>query len=164
MTEDLPGGGNNTWQMLDTWSASPMDLDGWIHYMQQNANNTALFTKEDPLTCLLRYTDLFGSRSDVMFVTSTLSTTNNSLFAYGVSGSEDPWKTGWYLCIGDDENFDSTKLDLSNFPGGAAERLERIANWSIAGQKIDHCLSSQISTQDMCSIEYSQSIMIRKSH
>jgi hypothetical protein len=148
--------------MLGTWSDSPMDLDRWIQNMQRNAHNQTLFTKEDPLTCLLQYTDLFGNRSDVIFVTSTLSTTNNSLFAYGVSGSEDPWKTGWYLSLGD--NFDSTKLDLANFPGGATERAEKVADWSIAGQKIDYCLTSHISTQDLCSVEYSLSIMISESY
>jgi hypothetical protein len=148
--------------MLDAWKSSPMDLDKTIQYMQENAYNTSLFARLEPLECLLSYTNLFGDRSNVILVTSTLSTTNNSLFAYGLSGSEDPWKTGWYWGLGND--FDSTKLDIANFPGGAAERVEKTSNWSIAGQKIDYCLSSQVSTQDLCSVEYSQSIMISKSH
>jgi hypothetical protein len=151
---------NGTWEMLASWQASPMDLDRTIQSMQENAHNTSLFTKVEPLDCLLQYTDLFGDRSDVIFVSSTLSTTNNSLFAYGASGSEDPWKTGWYLSLGND--FDSTKLSLANFPGGAVERLEKISNWNIAGHKIDYCLSSQVSTQNLCTVEYSQSIMISK--
>jgi hypothetical protein len=138
-----------------------MNLDQTIQSMQQNAHNTSLFAMIQPLDCLLQYTDLFGDRSNLILVTSTLSMTNNSLFAYGMSGSEDPWKTGWYFGLGN--NFDSTKLDLANFPGGAAERAEKISNWSIAGQKISYCLSSQVSTQNLCTVEYSQSIMISKS-
>lgn len=144
--------------MLETWRESSIDLNTWIQYLQNNANNLSIFTKVDALPCLLQYTELFGNRSDVLFVTSTNSTTNNSLFAYGVSGSEDLWKTGWYLGLGN--VFDSTLLGLSNFPGGAAERAEKVSNWSIAGQKIDYCLSRQISTHDLCSVEYSLSIMI----
>lgn len=159
MTEAVPW--NVTWKMLDSWQASSMNLDQTIQSMQQNAHNTSLFVTIEPLDCLIKYTDLFGDRSDLILVTSTLSTTNNSLFAYGMSGSEDPWKTGWYLSLGND--FDSTKLDLANFPGGATERAEKISNWSIAGQKIHYCLSSQFSTQNLCTVEYSQSIMISKS-
>jgi hypothetical protein len=144
--------------MIETWGESSIDLNTWVQDMQNNANNLSIFTKVDALPCLLQYTELFGNRSDVIFVTSANLTTNNSLFAYGVSGSEDPWKTGWYLGLGDD--FDSTMLDLPNFTGGAAERAEKVSNWSIAGQKIDYCLSSQISTQALCSVEYSLSIMI----
>ena len=60
-------------------------------------------------------------------------------------------------------DFDSIKLDLANFRGGATERAEKVSNWSIAGQKIDYCLSSQVSTQKLCTVEYSQSMMISKS-
>jgi hypothetical protein len=158
-TEAVPW--NGTGEMLASWPAS-LDLHRSIRYMQKNSFNTTLFAKVEPLDCLLQYTNLFDDRSDVILVTPTLSTTNNSLFAFGVSGSEDPSKTGWFWSLGND--FDSTKLDLANFRGGAAERMEKISNWSIVGQKIDYCLSSQVSTQNLCSVEYSQSIMISKSH
>lgn len=145
------------YQMLGMWSASPYDLDTWINQMQDNAHNTSLFKRVEAEPCLLQYVDLFGNRSDVIFVTTTNSTMNNSLFAYGMSGSEDPWATGWFLGLGN--SFDSTHLDIGNFPGGETERAQKISNWTIVGHKIDYCLSSQISTDNLCTVEYSSTIM-----
>ncbi|KAI9733951.1 MAG: hypothetical protein M1834_002607 [Cirrosporium novae-zelandiae] len=154
----LPSPLNNTAGMLQSWDDAPLDLQMTIHEMQVGFSNDGGFVHLDKLTCLLEYTNLFGNRSDVVMVSNTAPPDNNSLLTYGLA-RDATWDEGLTLCW-DSNSFDCLKLDLSNFPSGEAGREKATANWNMAGYKIDHCLSAQRSTDGLCSVEYSFSIML----
>lgn len=82
---------------------------------------------------------------------------DNSLLAYGMSSSQS-WDIGYSLCA-DGAEFDCGRL--SEFP--LDKQMEVIQDWNISGYKVDYCLSSQQSTDNLCSVDYSFSIMLSKS-
>ena len=65
------------------------------------------------------------------------------------------WDIGYALCGGGGQ-FDCGRL--ADFT--PEEQMEAIQNWNIGSYKIDYCLSSQRSTENLCSVEYSFSIML----
>lgn len=141
---------NMTW-MLQTWHAS--DLQSTVRSMQVNARNSTQYIRMDPLDCILTYNDLLGNRSDFIMVSSTAPRSDNSLLAYGMSTSG-TWDIGYSLCS-DGGQFDCGRLAELPFN----EQMKAIQNWNIGGYKIDFCLSSQRSTENLCSVEYSFQIM-----
>ncbi|KAL8762288.1 MAG: hypothetical protein Q9194_007579, partial [Teloschistes cf. exilis] len=86
-------------------------------------------------------------------VSTTASESDNSLLAYGMSVSG-TWDIGYSLCS-DGEQFDCGRLE--NLP--SHEQMEAVRDWNIGGYKIDSCLSSQRSTENLCSVEYSFQMM-----
>ena len=146
---------NNMMWMLQYWHG--LDLQSTVRSMQVNARNNSRYTRIDTLDCILTYNDLLGNRSDFMMVSTATSESNNSLLAYGMSNS-DTWDIGYALCSGGGQ-FDCGRL--ADFP--LNEQLKAIQEWNIGGYKIDYCLSSRQSTEDLCSVEYSFSIMLSKS-
>ena len=122
--------------------------------MQVNARNKSCYTRIEALDCILTYNELLGNRSDLIMISTTTPKSNNSLLAYGMSTSE-TWDIGYALCLGGTE-FDCGRL--AEKPKD--EQMEAIQDWNIGGHKIDYCLSSQRSTKDLCSVEYSYSIML----
>ena len=89
-------------------------------------------------------------------VSSTVSKSNNSLLAYGMSSSQS-WDIGYGLCsLGG--QFDCGRLSALS----SDKQMETIRDWNIAGYKIDYCLSSQHSIKQLCSVGYSFSIMLSK--
>ena len=143
-----------TW-MLDSWHG--LDLQSTIQSMQVNARNSSRFTPINNLDCILTYNDLLGNRSDFIMVSTTTPKGNNSLLAYGMSTSG-TWDVGYSLCSNGGQ-FDCGRL--AEKPKN--EQIEAIQNWNIGGHKIDYCLSSQRSTEDLCGVEYSYSIMLSTS-
>ena len=125
-------------------------------------SSAATYVSLEPLARLQTYANVFGNRSNVIMVASNASFTNNpgnSLFAYG-SQPRNQWLLGHRL-TGKSNNFSANTLDVSHFPGGAVQRAQTVANWNMGGFKIEYCLESQTSlAQDLCSVEYSFSIMI----
>lgn len=86
-------------------------------------------------------------------VSNTASESDNSLLAYGMSTSG-TWDNGYSLCSGGAQ-FDCGRLESLPFN----EQMEAVQDWNIGGYKIDACLSSQRSTEILCSVEYSFQIM-----
>lgn len=142
---------NMTW-MLQTWHG--LDLESTVRSMQVNARNSTRYTGIDALNCILTYDDLLGNRSDFIMVSTTASDSDNSLLAYGMSTSQ-IWDIGYALCSGG-EQFDCGRL--ADLP--LNEQMKAIQDWNIGGYKIDFCLSSQRSTENLCSVEYSFLIML----
>ena len=149
-----PSFNNMTW-MLQTWHG--LDLQSTIQSMQVNAMNSTIYRLVDPLDCLLTYNDLLGNRSDFLMVSSTMPRSDNSLLAYGMSSSQS-WDIGYALC---DKGAEIDCGRLSELP--LDKQMEAIRDWNIGGYKVDYCLSSQQSTDNLCSVEYSFSIMLSKS-
>ena len=143
-----------TW-MLQTWHG--LDLQSTVQSMQVNARNRSRYTPMKALDCILTYNDLLGNRSDFIMISTTTPKTNNSLLTYGMSTSE-TWDIGYALCSGGTQ-FDCGRL--AEKPKD--EQMEAIQDWKIGGHKIDHCLSSRRSTKDLCSVEYSYSIILSTS-
>lgn len=141
---------NLTW-MLQSWH--DLDLQSTIRSMQVNANSNTQYTRMDPLECILAYNRLLGNHSDFIMVSTTASESDNSLLAYGMSVSG-TWDVGYSLCSGG-EQFDCGRLE--NLP--SHEQVEAVRDWNIGGYKIDSCLSSQRSTKNLCSVEYSFQMM-----
>ena len=65
------------------------------------------------------------------------------------------WAVGYALCSAGGQ-FDCGTLAALPLN----EQMKAIQDWKIGGHKIDHCLSSQRSLQDSCSVEYSFWIML----
>lgn len=145
---------NMTW-MLQQWHG--LDLQSTVRSMQVNARNSSRYIRIDTRDCILTYNDLLGNRSDLIMVSTAMSKSNNSLLAYGMSTS-DTWDIGYSLCSGG-EQFDCGRL--AGLP--LNEQMKAIQDWNIGGYKIDYCLSSRQSTENLCSVEYSFSIMLSKS-
>ena len=148
-----PSSNDITW-MLQTWHG--IDLQSTVQSMQVNATNSSLYTWMDALDCILAYNVLLGNRSDFIMISTTTPKSNSSLLAYGMSTSG-TWDIGYALCS-DGEQFDCGRL--SEKPKD--EQMKAVQDWNIGGHKIDSCLSSQRSTNDLCSVEYSYSIMLSK--
>lgn len=141
--------------MLQTWHG--LDLQSTVRSMQVNARNSSRYTRIDALDCILTYNDLLGNHSDFMMVSTATSNTNNSLLAYGMSVS-DTWDIGYALCSNGGQ-FDCGRL--ASLP--LNEQMKAIQDWNIGGHKIDYCLSSRQSTENLCSVGYSFSIMLSTS-
>ena len=143
-----------TW-MLSTWHG--LDLQSTVQSMQVNALNRSRYTPVKALDCILTYNDLLGNRSDFIMISTTTPKSNNSLLAYGMSTSG-TWDVGYGLCS------QGTQFDCGRLAEKPKdEQMGAIRNWNIGGHKIDYCLSSRRSTKDLCSIEYSYSIMLSTS-
>ena len=140
-----------TW-MLSTWHG--LDLQSTVQSMQVNARDRSRYTPITALDCILTYNDLLGNRSDFIMISTTAPKSTNSLLAYGMSTSG-TWDIGYNLCS-DGTQFDCGRL--AEMP--KEEQIGAIQNWTIGGHKIEYCLSSQRSTEDLCSVEYSYSIML----
>lgn len=140
---------NMTW-MLQTWHG--LDLQSTVRSMQINARNSTRYTRIDTLDCILTYNDLLGNRSDFIMVSSTTPDGNNSLLAYGMSISQ-TWDIGYALCGGQFECGRLADLPLS-------EQMKAIQDWNIGGHEIEYCLSTQQSTENLCSVEYLFQIML----
>ena len=145
---------NMTW-MLQSWHG--LDLQSTVQSMQVNGRNSTHYTRINTLDCILTYNDLLGNRSDFIMVSTTAPKSDNSLLAYGMSTSG-TWDVGYSLCS-DGGQFDCGRL--ADLP--LDEQMKAIEDWNIGGYKIDYCLSSQRSTANLCSVEYSFSIMLSKS-
>lgn len=143
--------------MLQSWNPI-LDLQSTIQSMQVKSVDDTYYTRLDTLDCLLDYTYLFGNRSDVIMVSSEAPAGNNSLLLYG-SVERGTWEIGWGLC-GASNHFDCDHLDLASFADNTTRRLQAVKDWNIGGYKIDHCLSSQKSLQDLCAVDYSFAIML----
>lgn len=142
---------NMTW-MLHTWHG--LNLQSTIQSMQINANNPSHYTTIDTLDCLRTYSDLLGNRSDVIIVTSAPPEKGNSLLLYGMSLSQ-TWDIGYALC-GFGKPVDCGRL--ADLP--LAQQEQAIRDWEIGDYKIDHCRQSQRSTGNLCSVQYSLSILV----
>ena len=153
---------NMTW-MLQSWHG--LDLQSTVQSMQVNARNSTYYTRIDALDCILTYNDLLGNHSDFIMVSTTAPKSDNSLLVYGMSnpntvyGMSNPntWDIGYPLCSG--EQFDCGRL--AGLP--LDEQMKAIQDWNIGGYKIDFCLSSQRSIEDLCSVEYSFPILLSTS-
>lgn len=142
----------NRTSMLQTWHT--LDLQSTITQMQANAKNRTQFARVEPLECLLTYNNLLGNRSDLIMVSSAKPEQNNSLLIYGITYGL-TWDVGYVLCI-PGNTFDCGRL--AGLP--LAQQQQVIRDWNIGGYKIDYCLSSQQSTANLCSVEYSFSILL----
>ena len=153
----------NLTTVMHYWDDSALPVTPTIQSMQSSAKS---FSKLDPITCLLTYTNLFGNRSDMIMVTSnatSLNNSGNSLLAYG-SQHRNQWLLGSPL-IGNSNTFNADQLEVSYFAGGAAQRAKAITQWNVGGFKIDYCLGSQTeNAQGECSVDYSFSVMIGTLH
>lgn len=140
--------------LLQSWHG--MDLQSTIHSMQVNANNSTLYTYSSTLDCLLMYNNLMGNHSDLIMVSSAPAQQNNTLLVYGMAASG-TWDIGYFLCQWG-KTFDCGRLvDLP-----VDEQVQAVKDWNIGGYRIDYCLSSQRSTENHCSVEYSFSILLSK--
>ena len=144
---------NMTW-MLQTWHG--LDLQSTVRSMQIDARNGSRFSRIENLDCILTYNELMGNHSDFIMVSTATSTSNNALLAYGMSNSG-TWDIGYALCPG--EQFDCGRL--AELP--LSDQMKATQNWNIGGYKIDHCLMSTQSTENLCSVKYSFSIMLSTS-
>lgn len=145
---------NMTW-MLQTWHE--LDLHSAVELMQIDVRNNSHYTRIENLECILTYNELLGNRSDFIMVSTTPPKSNNSLLAYGMSTSG-TWDIGYGLCSGGGQ-FDCGRLsDMS-----PKEQMNAIKGWNIGGYKIDYCLSSERSTENLCSVEYSFRIILSSS-
>ncbi|CAO1603804.1 hypothetical protein XANCAGTX0491_007383 [Xanthoria calcicola] len=138
--------------LLQTWHG--LDLQSTIQSMQLNAKNGTSYAYVNTLDCLLMYNDLMGNRSDLIMVSSAPPEENNTLLVYGMAASG-TWDTGYVLCQWPN-TFDCGRL--AELP--VAEQVQAVQDWNMGGYKIDHCLSSQRSTENLCSVEYSFSILL----
>ena len=145
----------NRTSTLQTWHT--LDIQSTIESMQANARNRTYFTRLEPLDCLLTYNNLLGNRSDLIMVSSAKPEGNNSLLIYGIATAV-TWDVGYALCI-PGNTFDCGRL--AGLP--LAQQQQVIRDWNVGGYKIDYCLSSQQSTENLCSIEYSFSILLSRS-
>ena len=143
-----------TW-ILQTWHG--LDLQSTVQSMQVNARNKSQYVRIEVLDCILTYNELLGNRSDFIMISTTTPKSNNSLLAYGMSTSG-TWDVGYDLCSQGTE-FDCGRLAEKS----KDEQIEAIQDWNIGGHKIDYCLSSRRSTKDLCSVEYSYSMMLSTS-
>ena len=125
--------------------------------MQINARNSTLYTRMDPLECIITFNNLLGNRSDFIMVSTTSPKGDNSLLAYGMSSSQ-TWDIGYALCSNGGQ-FDCGRLSDSPLN----EQMKAIQNCNFGGYKIDFCLSSHQSTLNLCSVEYSFPIMLSTS-
>lgn len=141
--------------MLQTWRG--IDLQSTVRSMQLNARNSSRYTRIENLDCILTYNTLLGNHSDFMMVSTAMPTNNNSLLAYGMSKSA-TWDIGYVLCA-DGTQFDCGRL--ANLPSN--EQMKTIQDWNIGGYKIEYCLSSRQPTNNLCSVEYSFSIILGQS-
>lgn len=132
--------------LLQTWHG--LDLQSTIQSMQVNAKNGTSYAYINTLDCLLMYNDLMGNRSDLIMVSSAPPEENNTLLVYGMAASG-TWDTGYVLCRWPN-TFDCGRL--AELP--VAEQVQAVKDWNIGGYKIDHCLSSQRSKKNLCSVEY----------
>ena len=139
-------------EMLQSWHG--LDLESTVQSMQVYSRNSTRYTRIDALDCILIYNDLLGNRSDFIMVSTAGPETDNSLQAYGMSGSG-TWDVGYGLCSAGGQ-FDCGRLAALPLN----EQMKVIQDWNIGGHKIDYCLSSQRSLQDSCSVEYSFWIML----
>ena len=141
--------------MLQTWHG--LDLQSTIRTMQVDSGNIDHYTRIENLDCLLTYNNLLGNRSDFIMVSSAAPMSNNSLLLFGMSGSQ-TWDIGYSLCEGGSE-FDCGRLaDLT-----PARQAQTIEGWHLGNYTIDYCLSSQKSTRNSCSVEYSFSVTLSQS-
>ena len=140
---------------VQTWHG--LNLQSTVQSMQVNARNKSRYTRIKALDCILTYNELLGNRSDLIMISTTTPKSNNSLLAYGMSTSG-TWDVGYALCSGGAE-FDCGRL----VEKPKDEQMEAVQDWNIGGHKIDYCLSSRRSTKDLCSVEYSYSIMLSTS-
>ncbi|KAI4102204.1 MAG: hypothetical protein LQ339_004728 [Xanthoria mediterranea] len=138
--------------LLQTWHG--LDLQSTIQSMQVNAKNGTSYAYINALDCLLMYNDLMGNRSDLIMVSSAPPEGNNTLLVYGMAASG-TWDTGYVLCRWPN-TFDCGRL--AELP--VAEQVQAVKDWNVGGYKIDHCLSSQRSKENLCSVEYSFSILL----
>ncbi|KAI4107154.1 MAG: hypothetical protein LQ345_007158, partial [Seirophora villosa] len=122
--------------------------------MQVSAKNSTSYAYIDTLDCLLMYNNLIGNRSDLIMVSSAPPEENNTLLVYGMAASG-TWDTGYALCKRPN-TFDCGRL--ANLP--VTEQSQAVKDWNMGGYKIDYCLSSQRSTENLCSVEYSFSILL----
>lgn len=144
----------NVTGLLQSWHG--LDLQSTVQSMQLNAKNTTHYNQIQKLECVLTYNSLFGNRSDMIMVSSAKPENNNALLVYGVASSG-TWDVGHDLCDGRGK-FDCGRL--INWPIARQEQATR--DWNVGGYKIDYCLSSQRSTENLCSVEYSFSILLSK--
>ncbi|KAL8663032.1 MAG: hypothetical protein Q9168_008159 [Polycauliona sp. 1 TL-2023] len=142
----------NATSVLQSWHG--MDLQSTVESMQVNAKNKTHYKYMNALDCLLSYNTLIGNRSDVIMISSAPPESNNSLLTYGMA-SWGTWDTGYVLCLWPNA-FDCGRL--AGLP--VNQQHAAIKNWTVGGYKIDHCLSSQRSTADLCSVEYSFSLLL----
>ena len=142
----------NVTGLLQSWHG--LDLQSTVESMQLNAKNTTEYNQIQNLECILTYNNLLGNRSDMIMVSSAKPENNNSLLVYGVTSSG-TWDVGYNLCDGGSD-FDCGRL--ADLP--IARQEQAIKDWNIGGYKIDYCLSSQRSTEHLCTVEYSFSIFI----
>ena len=89
-------------------------------------------------------------------VSSAKPENNNALLVYGVASSG-TWDVGYNLCEGG-KDFDCGRL--ADLP--LARQQQATKNWNIGGYPIEYCLSSQRSNENLCSVEYSISILLGK--
>jgi hypothetical protein len=129
---------------------------------QKKAINGTFAKNLDNAQCLKIYLEAFNNRSDVLLVTTRdilqpedpiTSLGTSLLFAGKSTGTQGP---GTYWPCGSTNTFDCRKPDLW------VKNSSIIRDWNVAGYKVDYCLSSVRSTDDACSVNYSQLIMISK--
>lgn len=145
----------NMTELLQSWHG--LDLQSTIQSMQVSAKNSTSYAYIDTLDCLLMYNNLIGNRSDLIMVSSAPPEENNTLLVYGMAASG-TWDTGYDLCKWSN-TFDCGRL--ANLP--VTEQSQAVKDWNMGGYKIDYCLSSQRSTENLCSVEYSFSILLSRS-
>jgi hypothetical protein len=131
--------------------------EGCKDYLKKALNGTFnrnLTTSE----CLTLHTSWFGNRSDVLLVSTqdllktqtSLPPRNESLlfmdFSPGFAGPGMYWP-----CM--TSTFDCRK------PSSWLQDPTIIENWNIIGYKIDYCLSSELDSEKLCSVQYSLTIM-----
>ena len=90
-------------------------------------------------------------------ISSKTPESNNSLLIYGLA-SGGTWNVGTVLC-GSSNTFSCDRL--GNLP--QAQQVQAAQEWNMGGYKIDYCLSGQESVQNLCSVEYSSSIISSES-
>ena len=141
-------------EMLKTWHE--LDPELTIQLMQALSRNDTFYTRMGLRDCLVSYNDLLGNRSDLIMVTSTAPKNNNHLLVYGMSKAS-TWDIGYPLCEW------GASLDCGRLTSKPLAQQEQIAQqWHIGGHKIDYCLSRHQSTDHLCSVEYSFTIMLSK--
>ena len=144
----------NVTYLLQSWHG--LNLESTVQSMQLNARNTTHYNQIPKLDCVLTYSSLFGNRSDMIMVSSAKPENNNALLVYGIA-SNGTWDVGHDLCDGRGK-FDCARM--INWP--RARQEEAIRDWNVGGYKVDYCLSSQRSSENLCSVEYSFSILVSK--
>lgn len=122
-------------------------MNDYFGNIQTSASSWERLENKD---CIQAYSNVFvSSRRNVVLVSSAKNDTN-SVLKYGSSDMSADLDTNWWICS--EEGQDGGYLTCN-----PRDYISSASSWEVWGYPIEYCLSQP--TEDICSVEFSQTIM-----